>query len=162
MDEENISREQAMILFERAYKHQMQGEFADAILLYKRSIEAYETAEAYTFLGWTYSMLDRYDEAIEACHKAIEIDPTFGNPYNDIGAYLIELERWQEAIPWLQKAIKAPRYENPHFPHVNLGRVYEHLGDHRQALECYEQALDIHPLYLSAHQAKYLLLGKLN
>lgn len=157
-----IDRQQAMILFERAYKHQMQGEFADAIILYKRSLETYPTAEAHTFLGWTYSMMERYEEAIEACKKAIEVDPTFGNPYNDIGAYLIELERWEEAIPWLEKATEAPRYEAPQFPHMNLGRVYEHLGDYEQALTCYEQAIEIDPLYRTAIWAKYELLATMN
>lgn len=157
-----IERQQAMILFERAYKHQMQGEFADAIILYKRSLDTYPTAEAHTFLGWTYSMMERYEEAIEACKEAIEVDPTFGNPYNDIGAYLIELERWEEAIPWLEKATEAPRYEAPQFPHMNLGRVYEHLGDYEKALACYEQAIEIDPLYRTAVWAKYELLARMN
>jgi tetratricopeptide (TPR) repeat protein len=103
----DIQRQQAAILFERAYKHQMRGELADAILLYKRSFEASPTAEAHTFLGWTYSMMSRYEEAVLECEKAIAVDPTFGNPYNDIGAYLIELGRWEEAIPWLEKATTA-------------------------------------------------------
>lgn len=157
-----IERQQAMILFERAYKHQMQGEFADAIILYNRSLDTYPTAEAHTFLGWTYSMMERYEEAIAACKEAIEVDPSFGNPYNDIGAYLIELERWEEAIPWLEKATEAPRYEAPQFPHMNLGRVYEHLGDFEQALACYERAIEIDPLYRTAIWAKYELLAGMN
>ena len=35
----------------------------------------------------------------EECKRAIEIDPDFGNPYNDIGVYLIDLNRFEEAIP---------------------------------------------------------------
>ena len=159
---DDIRRQQAMILFERAYRHQMQGEFADAIILYKRSLETHPTAEAHTFLGWTYSMLGRYEEAIVACRRAVEVDPTFGNPYNDIGAYLIELDRWEEAIPWLKKAIEAPRYEAPHFPLLNLGRVYEHLGDYQSALKDYDRALALEPLYRAALTAKYGLLGALN
>ena len=159
---DEISRQQAMILFERAYRHQMRGEFGDAIALYKRSLIVQPTAEAYTFLGWTYSMMDRYDEAIEACHQAIGVDPTFGNPYNDIGAYLIELDRWEEAIPWLEKATQATRYEAPQFPHLNLGRVYEHLGRYHAALSFYYQPLQIAPLYRTAIWSKYNLLSKVN
>lgn len=159
---ENIAKEQAFILIDQAQRLQMQGEFADAMLLYKRSLEIFPTAEAWTFLGWTLSMLTRYQEAIEACQMAIEVDPTFGNPYNDIGAYLIELEQWEEAIPWLVKATKAPRYAVPQFPHLNLGRVYEHLGQFRTALRYYNQALAIDPLYRSALGAKYRLIGRLN
>lgn len=159
---DDIKREQAMILFEQAYKHQMQGELADAILLYRRSLELYPTAEAHTFLGWTYSMMERYEEAIAACEKAIAVDPDYGNPYNDIGAYLIELERWEEAIPWLEKATRASRYEAPQFPHMNLGRVYEHQGEYQQALAAYDRALTLDPFYRTAIWAKYEMLGRLN
>jgi tetratricopeptide (TPR) repeat protein len=62
------------------------------------------TAEAHTFLGWTYHFQGRLDDAIAECKRAIEIDPEFGNPYNDIGAYLIELKRFDGAIPWLERA----------------------------------------------------------
>ena len=48
------------------------------------------TAEAHTFLGWAYSFLGDYESAITECRNAIELDPDFGNPYNDIGAYLIQ------------------------------------------------------------------------
>lgn len=159
---DEIQRQQAMVLLDRAYKHQMRGEMADAILLYTQSIETYPTAEAYTFLGWTYSMMGRYDEAIESCEKAIAVDPSFGNPYNDIGAYLIEQERWEEAIPWLEKATEAPRYEAPQFPFMNLGRVYDHLGDYDQAMACFERAIEIDPFYRTAIWAKYQLLARWN
>jgi tetratricopeptide (TPR) repeat protein len=158
----DIQRQQAMILFERAYRHQMQGELGDAILLYRRSLETFPTSEAHTFLGWTYSLMSRYEEAIDECKKAITVDPTFGNPYNDIGAYLIELEQWEEALPWLEKATAAPRYEVPQFAHMNLGRVYEHLGQIDTALTKYDRALQIDPLYRTAHWAKYALLARLN
>jgi tetratricopeptide (TPR) repeat protein len=140
----------------------MRGELADAILLYKRSIQLHPTAEAHTFLGWSYSMMKRYDEAIEQCHEAIAVDPAFGNPYNDIGAYLIEEGKWEEAIPWLEKAIAAPRYDAPQYPHMNLGRVHEFLGKNRTALNWYNKALAIDPFYRTALWAKYQLLGQMN
>jgi tetratricopeptide (TPR) repeat protein len=159
---DDIRRQQAMVLFEQAYRHQMRGEFGDAIELYRRSLAVAETAEAYTFLGWTYSMMNRYEEAIEACQQAIMVDPTFGNPYNDIGAYMIEENRWEEAIVWLEKATEAARYEAPQYPYMNLGRVYEHLGRYRTALEHYNRALALDPYYRTAVWAKYQLLGKMN
>ena len=100
----------AMELFEKAYALQRQGELELAADLYRRSIEIHPTAEAYTFLGWTYRHQGRIEDAIAQCKKAIEVDPGFGNPYNDIGAYLIELNRADEAIPWLEQAIDSRRY----------------------------------------------------
>ena len=83
----------AVKLLERAYRKHMRGKLLDAIWLYKQSIELFPTAEAHTFLGWAYSFQNRYEEAIEECERAILTDPEFGNPYNDIGSYLIALER---------------------------------------------------------------------
>ncbi len=140
----------------------MKGELADAILLYKRSIAVYPTAEAYTYLGWSYSMIDLFEKAIEMCKKAIDIDPAFGNPYNDIGAYLIEMGRWEDAIPWLEEATSAPRYDSPEYAYMNLGRVYEHLGDFYKALNNFNRALLAAPMYLPAEWAKNALLGQLN
>lgn len=145
--------ELAVKLFEDAYRLQMQGDLELAADLYKRSIEIFPTAEAYTFLGWTYRFQGRLDDAIAECKKAIELDPSFGNPYNDIGAYLIEKGLADEAVPWLEKATASGRYESYHYPWYNLGRVYVAKEMYRRARECFEQALDIEPDYELAREA---------
>lgn len=150
-DKENI--EKAKQIFREAYHRQSEGELDAAVRLYRESIHCHPTAEAYTFLGWAYSFQGRYEDAIEECKKAIETDPAFGNPYNDIGAYLINLGQLDEAIPWLEKAVTAPRYESYHYPHCNLGRVYMAKGMLKKALEEFEKALTIEPNYLFARQA---------
>jgi len=162
MDDPTQARQHAELLFQRAYAQQVAGNLADAITLYQNSIEVYPTAEAHTFLGWTYSFLGRYDDAIEECQKAIAVDPTFGNPYNDIGAYLIELDRPREAIDWLEKATVAPRYEAPHFPWVNLGRVYERIGPWDEAIRCYRKAIEVMPEYEEARRRLIALLARMN
>ncbi len=136
--------------FQKAYELQMQGDYQEAIERYTRSIDAFPTAEAYTFRGWTYSFLGDYDRAIHECLQAIQVDPDFGNPYNDIGAYLIEQEKWQESIPWFEKAMHAPRYEARMYPYFNLGRVYEHLRHWEKAKECYAKAYSLDKRYIAA------------
>ena len=150
---EKESIDKAVQLFHQAYRRQMEGEMEDAVRLYRESIACYPTAEAHTFLGWTYSFQGSYDEAIEECKKAIAVDPDFGNPYNDIGAYLINLGKPDEAIPWLEKAIGAKRYEAYHYPHCNLGRVYLAKGMLKKALEEFQKELAIEPNYTLARQA---------
>ena len=146
-------REAAAELFRRAYEQQVAAEFQQAVDLYTRSIEAYPTAEAYTFRGWTHSFLGDYDRAITDCLKAIEIDPDFGNPYNDIGAYLIEQGKWDESVAWFQKAIAARRYEARCYPHFNLGRVYERRHEWTKAKQCYAAAFSLDARYVSALSA---------
>ncbi|MBI4526491.1 MAG: tetratricopeptide repeat protein [Deltaproteobacteria bacterium] len=143
----------AMHMFQEAYRCQMEGDLEEAARLYRESIQCCPTAEAHTFLGWTFSFEGRYDEAIEECKKAIALDPDFGNPYNDIGAYLINQGKLDEAIPWLEKAMRAERYEAPHYPHCNLARVYMAKGMLKKALEEFENALAIEPGYTFARQA---------
>jgi tetratricopeptide (TPR) repeat protein len=72
------------------------------------------------------------------------------------------MDAWEEAIPWLEKATMASRYEAPQYPYVNLGRVYEHLGRFQTALTCYDKALALDPFYRAAIWAKFQLLGKMN
>jgi len=152
MDEET-RKELAIRLFQQAYELQQKKELDEAVELYKKSIEAYPTAEAYTFLGWTYSWMGRIDDAIAECHKAIEVDPTFGNPYNDIGSYLMMKGQIDDAIPWLERALQAPRYESYCYPHMNLGRVYEAKQQWFRAEEEYREAIAQNPQYKPAAQA---------
>ena len=98
----------AMVLWQEAYQAQMIGDLDRAVDLYTKSIEVMPSAEAYTFRGWAYSYMGRIDDAVAECHKAIAIDPGFGNPYNDIGAYLMAKGELDEAIEWLEKAKQAP------------------------------------------------------
>jgi protein-L-isoaspartate O-methyltransferase len=138
--------------FHAAYILQSAGELARATDAYERSIRLEPSAEAHTFLGWALSFLGRYDEAIEACREAIEVDPAFGNPYNDIGAYLIELGRLDEAIPWLEKATEAARYCCYFYAHTNLARVYLHQGMREKARRALHKALEVNPEYEPARE----------
>jgi tetratricopeptide (TPR) repeat protein len=140
----------------------MEGQLDRAIELYRQSIEAHPTAEAHTFLGWTHSFMGRYGEAIEECRKAIEVDPDFGNPYNDIGAYLIELGRHDEAIPWLRRAMKARRYDPRHYPHFNLSRIYAHRYEYDRAIKELQRAIELEPGYTLARRELGRLCARLN
>jgi Tfp pilus assembly protein PilF len=135
----------AMDLVEAGMKHHLAGRLDEAVARYTESIEIQPTAEAYTFRGWAYSMQGRVEDAIAECLEAIEVDPSFGNPYNDIGSYLIMQERLDDAIPWFERAKRAPRYEPRHFPYLNLGRVFLAKGWLRKARAEFEEALNLHP-----------------
>jgi Tfp pilus assembly protein PilF len=138
-------RLRALEVWNEAVRVHMTNDLATAVALYTKSIEIFPTAEAYTFRGWAFQGMGRIDDAIAECHRAIEVDPTFGNPYNDIGAYLIEKGEPDAAIGWLEKAKEAPRYEPRHFPYMNLGRIYAAKGMVNRAIEEFEGALELAP-----------------
>lgn len=146
----------------KAYRLQMDGYLDEAIEHYTQSIELKPTAEAYTFRGWAKSIRRDYEDAIADCRTAIDLDPDFGNPYNDIGAYLIAQGEYEEAVPYLELATRARRYATPHFPYYNMGQAYERMGLWFEALNCYKQSLALSSDYEIARTAQDNIQGKLN
>lgn len=126
------------------------GEYEKAATLFQRSLDIQPTAQGYTYLAWSLSYLGKLDQALALAKKAIELDPNFGNPYNDVGAYLIEKGEYDQAIPYLKQAMKAPNYCCYFFPHFNLGRIYLFKGQYSGALAEFEEALKLEPNYLPA------------
>ena len=131
----------ALKLWQEGTARLLAGDLEEAVALFTRSLELSPTAEAYTFRGWAYSFTGRLDEAIEECHKAIATDPSFGNPYNDIGCYLVEQGKPDEAIAWFEQAKRASRCEPRHFPYLNLGRLLAARGEVGEAILELEGAL---------------------
>jgi len=140
----------ARLQWEAGYVLHQLGEYERAIESYRASIADRPSAEAHTFLGWSLSYLGRVEEAIAHCKIAIKLDPDFGNPYNDIGVYLLNQGQPEEAVPWLEKAIASKRYCCYQFPHANLGRILLIQGRVAEAKRSFERALDYDPQYLPA------------
>ncbi len=162
-EEKSVSREEkGAELFREAYQAQLKGDLLNASRLYQESIQVHPTAEAYTFLGWIYGALHRYDDAIEECKHAIALDPDLGAPYNDIGSYLMQLGKLDDAALWLERAITAKRYGARHYPHMNLGRLHLAKGDQLGALREFGKAVASEPRYLPARFAFAALSAQLN
>ena len=160
--EERSTLRRATDLWQEAYRYQIEGELDRAIELYQHSIEVYPTAEAHTFLGWAMSFQGRLAEATQQCLRAIEIDSEFGNPYNDIGVYLMHQDKLDESISWLEKAKQAKRYEPRQFPFMNLGRIYIQQGRWWQALREFEGAVRLAPRDVRAARFLHSLRARLN
>jgi Tfp pilus assembly protein PilF len=137
--------ERAIELWHRGTSLLIGGHLDDAVVLFTRSLRVHPTAEAYTFRGWAYSLAGRLEEAIEECRKAIATDPGFGNPYNDIGCYLMQQGKLDEAVSWLEQAKRAARYEPRHFPYLNLGRLRAARGEYAEAVAEFKGALEFSP-----------------
>lgn len=158
----SVAARAAVGAFHAAYVLQHVGALESAADLYRRSLTLFPSAEAYTFLGWTSSFRGDYEAAIDACKTAIAVDPAFGNPYNDIGAYLLEDGLAEPAIPWLKIATKAARYCCYFYAHCNLGRAYLLLGRQQAARRAFLEALKVNPDYAPAREYLRRLDGDLS
>ncbi|MFC1563326.1 tetratricopeptide repeat protein [candidate division KSB1 bacterium] len=147
---------------EMGYKCQEDGEFELAEMYYKKSLEIEDTPEGRSFLGWNYSLMNKFEDAITECVKAIDLDPEFGKAYTDIGSYLMQMGNTDEAIPWLSKAKNTLRDWNPEIAYLVLGKIYETKGLWPLAVKEYEGALKQKPDCEEARSALDKLRANLN
>ena len=150
----------ALLALQLGYLHHVRGDYQRATELFRESIAIRPSAEGHTYLGWSLSYLNRLEEAIAECRTAIRLDPDFGNPYNDIGVYLIALGRRDEAAPWLERAIASKRYCCYHFPYTNLGRLHLEQGRIAAAKRAFERALELEPDYAPAHEGLEIIRAR--
>jgi len=154
--------EEALRLLEEGNKCHADGDTNEAMEKYRRSIELFPTADAHTYLGWMLSFEGKLEDAIRHCKIAIGLDPDFGNPYNDIGVYLMQQGKFGEAEPWLRAATTARRYNPRQFPHINLGRIMIERGRYTDAVDELRRALKHSPEDPAVIQLVRDLASKLN
>lgn len=131
--------------------------FGHAIQITKRNFIAYNN------LGFFYSHKERYDDAINAYRKSLEIEPRFEDAQNNLGYALAKLGKHEEAIAHYQIALKI----KPDLveAHNNLGNSLAEIGKVDEAIAHYEIALAKNPQHADAHNnfgVALAMKGKLN
>ena len=94
----------------------------------------------------------RCEEAIRLYDRAIRTGYRRGSAWASKGVALKRLERLDEAIPWLKKALEAERYCCVFYAHTNLGRVYLLKGLMQLAKKHFQEALEANPGYEPARE----------
>ncbi|MEG4232434.1 tetratricopeptide repeat protein [Microcoleus sp. Pol11C3] len=85
----------------------------------------------YQNLGNSLQESARFDEAVAAYKKALELNPNFSWSYHSLGDVLLKLEKWEEAVAAYKKAVEL----NPDF-----SWSYHNLGDALLKLRRWEEA----------------------
>jgi tetratricopeptide (TPR) repeat protein len=62
---------------------------------------------------------------------------------------VIHSGRWANEVVLFNHAVNDSRIKIPNM-YFNLGTAYMEAGDHRQAVEAFEEAIHLHPSYVSA------------
>lgn len=123
-----------------------------AMSLLNRARNLLETAEVLTLIGWCHSLQKDLEKAKTFCLKAIQLDPNYGPPYNDLGNYLLQEGQINESLKWFNLAKKASHFQNKEYPYINAGRAYIMKKEYQQALEEFSIALTIAPHLEELHQ----------
>jgi len=136
----------ADLLYTLAGLHWAKGEYEQAIELWQQALSLYERMEdtprqarCHNGRGNVYHDLGRYEEALEAYGRAIELDPKYASPHNGRGNVYRDLGRHEEALEAYGRAIELdPNLVQPHY---NLARLEAVRGNREAALEHLEQAV---------------------
>jgi serine/threonine protein kinase/tetratricopeptide (TPR) repeat protein len=105
-------------------------------------------ANGYAFLGSAYLGSTRYDEAIAAISKAVELEPGNATAHQSLArAYWIGKGMFEEAIAELHKATAI----NPEggYSWLNLALLLTFIGNYDQAEEACRRAIELQEQYIS-------------
>jgi tetratricopeptide (TPR) repeat protein len=94
-------------------------------------------------------------EAIEAYHKAVELNPAAAGALVNLGTIHFHQRDWKKSESFYKAAIEADA--NYALAHYNLGNLYDERNDFERALIHYETALRLQPQYADAHYNLALL-----
>jgi tetratricopeptide (TPR) repeat protein len=159
-------RDEASIYHQLGSIKDDQGEYAEAIKFYKKSIEMNQKilspthedlVASYNNIGGAYDNMGEYSEALSFHEKALEIkeknlppnDPSLAISYNNIGLVYDKMGEYLKALSLHEKALEIrEKILPPNHPHLatsynNIGKVYYHTGEYSKALSFYEKTLEI-------------------
>jgi len=99
------------------------------------------TAYDHLQLGVIFYRSKSYDLAIEQFLLARKKAPHAPNVWNNLGVAYLDKGELDKAMSALQRALTLRReYASAHF---HLGQLYDKLGEHEQARDCYMKVMEL-------------------
>ncbi|MFO8048886.1 MAG: tetratricopeptide repeat protein, partial [Desulfosudaceae bacterium] len=109
------------------------------------------TARPYNNIGRMYSQLVEYDLAEEYCRQAVRIEPDFPEAFMNLGKIMLDQNRPEEAIGYLEKTVALAPHLLPAY--VLLAEaLYKQTARTEKAIQVCRQALTINPEFLDARR----------
>jgi superkiller protein 3 len=105
-----------------------------------------QTSSDWNEMGNSFMSSKKYNNAIEAYKKAIELDPKNGQPYSNLGFIYYRLGKYDFAVLLYKKSIDL--LDSPKDKAISwnmLGDAYRRLGDYGNALAAYKKSGENEP-----------------
>ena len=138
----------------------VRGDLAAAMQFLGRALHAAPMdARLHLSIGLVNADAGRWEDAAEACRRAIALNPDLPEAHNNLGNALRQLRRPEEAIEAFRTALRL----SPESGDVlnNLAIAYQSAGRWDDALGAFEQALAAQPESASAHFNLGLTLARM-
>ena len=157
--------------------YQMQGQYAEAIVLYKKSLELLgsdkDKAVSWNGLGNVFRCLNEYENAVVAYQKAAQLDPeTAGirdgtsdvyadqgannaQSWNNLGEAFFRAGKYDKAVHAYNKALRLD--PNDGWAYANLALILLSQGQFGKAISLYQKAVPL----MKSDKDKAVVLNRL-
>lgn len=102
-------------------------------------------------LGLAYATLKRFDDAVGAFRKALELNPYYTDVRNDLGMALVLAGKRQEGKAEFLAAFNDPTNPTPEISSRNLGQAYFEEKNHAEAANWFRSSLNRNKAYPDAY-----------
>jgi tetratricopeptide (TPR) repeat protein len=117
---------------------------------YNKAIELQpDLPQAYNSRANTFVRLDKYEEAISDFEQSIRADSSYPSPHYGLGALCIRIGDFQRALLHAARAQELLPHDGP--ANCLLGDVQAAVGDFRQAVRCYSDAVCADPQFVDGY-----------
>lgn len=128
------------------------GRVSEALAELDKAIRRFpDDASLYNLYGGYCLGAGRYDDAIPALRRALELDPYLTDAHNNLGTVYLELRDYARAEREFLQALEDPAYPTPEKVYLNLGLLYAEQGRNDKAVEALRRSVGIDPKYFKAH-----------
>ena len=138
----------AMVVLAKAYYYERKYELATSIVDMAKSIDP-NSAECYNLLGFIALTHDDRISATAAFRKATELDPRYGNAWDNLAAQYLYGKNYDGALEAAKKATQLlPQFDKAW---LNLGSAYRGKQQYAEAESAYKRATQLDPNYADAY-----------
>ncbi len=122
-----------------------EGDLDKAVYHFTLALEEEENEELLFYMGLISNQKKEAVKALNYFYKAIQKNPEYGSPCNEIGVILLRHGREKEAVFWLKKSVRCRMNDARHIPLYNLAALYKTWNRPERSLQYLYKALDIEP-----------------
>ncbi len=153
----------AILVLFGTWSYQRNLIWADAVSLWQDTVnKSPDKARPRNNLANAYGSRGDYDKALIECERAIELDPTYGFAYHNMGIIYTHLGDDEKAIEYYMKAITLN--SGILAAHNSLAKAYSRQGKYEKAVVGFKFVIKHNPYYTEPYNnlgVAYYKMGKL-
>jgi tetratricopeptide (TPR) repeat protein len=153
-----FGRQDRLKFEEKARKAVLQNRMDKAVEYYDKALKIDpRNAQLWNFKGVALTQMNQYTEALACFERAIESTPWYPEPWGNKGYIYVNTGNWTEAVSCCDRAlgnsvylIQSPSIEAHIW--VTKGNALLMLFQYKEALDCFNKALELDPQNALAHK----------